>query len=149
MRRAIFVCIFLLTPLFGQTTYIYHPFAGGDFPAGSIATQVSMGSVFGIAVDPSGNLYVADGIANEIYKVTPAGRVNVFAKTTPATPFAFFSVVGIVADYQGNLYLPSFEPGGVLKIDSTGRITTFFGASFPEFTLQPTFVAADRAGNIY
>jgi serine/threonine protein kinase, bacterial len=52
----------------------------------------------GIALDSSGNLYIADYLNNAIRKVTPAGVVT--------TPYAGFNTPnGIAADGSNNLYV--------------------------------------------
>jgi len=138
----------LLAPLAGQATYVLHRFAGGDFPYGSVATQVSLGDVTGIALDPTGNLYIAASNKEEVYKVTN-GKISTFAKTTPALKFQYPLELsaGFAADYQGNLYVPGQDFMLVQKIDSTGKITNFFGQDL--HIGSPTLVAPDHSGNLY
>jgi len=78
----------------------------------------------GIAIDSSGNLYVADTGNNSIRKITPAGVVTTLAGTEGTAT---------TADEVG-----AISPSG--STDGTGA-----GASFS----QPTGLAIDSAGNLF
>jgi hypothetical protein len=64
---------------------------------------------FGVAVDSSGNVYVADRFNNRIRKITPSGSVSTLAGS--GTP-GFSDGVGSVAQFSG--------PFGV-AVDSSGN----------------------------
>ncbi len=147
--------VWLFVPVAGQTPYVLHTVAGGDFPAGSVATQVSLGNVTGIAVDSSGNLAILSGSA--VYRVTADGKISVLAETT-ADNMSFTGIGdglfaglgfggGVTADYQGNLYtLYSYV---VQKIDSTGRVSNYFALAPDSVQFQPFATAVDNSGNLY
>lgn len=111
----------------------------------------------GIAVDASGNLYVAEpanygGDFKFIRKITSTGVVTTLA-FPGSKPF------GIAADTSGNLYVTDVSTEAIWKITSGGVATTLAGghgvrgssdgtgqnASFN----MPTGIAVDAGGNLY
>lgn len=118
----------------------------------------------GLAVDRSGNVFVADG-NNVVRKVTPAGVVTTVAGKPgvygtldgPAAVAQFSFLQGIAVDPAGNVYVTT--AGTVRKISSNGMVSTFAGVGYNEGSNdgpgagarfnQPHGLAADRAGNIY
>jgi DNA-binding beta-propeller fold protein YncE len=108
------------------------PFADGE---GSAAT---FNYPCGIALDASGNLYVADQDNHRIRKITPAGVVSTAAGTGNSTPFtngalnvATFQYPGEVAvDAAGNLYVAEYGTTGnnrIRLINTAGVVSTFAG----------------------
>lgn len=91
----------------------------------------------GVAVDGSGNLYVADSANYSIRKVTPAGVVTTFAGVSRSpgsedgtgTAARFREPIGIVADRSGNLYVTDAGNHAIRKITPAGVVTTFAGVS--------------------
>ncbi len=65
----------------------------------------------GVAVDPAGNVYVADENNNRIRKITPTGTVTTLAGSTGGSTDGDVSVAlfsgprGITIDADGNLYI--------------------------------------------
>lgn len=94
-----------------------------DFADGN-GTAASFHAPTGLAIDPSGNLYVADEINNCVRKVTPAGAVTTIsgtgaAGTTDGAPnlSKFDSPFGIAIDpANGNLYVGDFNNNKIRKI---------------------------------
>ncbi len=92
----------------------------------------------GVAVDASGNIYVADKGNNQIRKVTSAGVVTLFAGSATGvagssdgtgSAASFNAPTGIAADALGNLYV--YDSGTDLVrqiVISTGVVTTIAGS---------------------
>lgn len=88
-----------------------------------------------LAVDSSGNVYVADGSNHTIRKVTPAGVVTTLAGSagntgsTDATGSSarFNYPRGIAVDTSGNVYVGDHSNHTIRKVTPAGVVTTFAG----------------------
>jgi secreted PhoX family phosphatase len=120
----------------------------------------------GVAVDTSGNIYVADNDNNLIRKITSGGVVTTLAGQAGVTgstngtgnAASFHSPQGIAVDTSGNVYVADAGNNLIRKITSGGVVTTFAGSGSPGSTngtgttssfLCPTGVAIDASGNVY
>ena len=120
----------------------------------------------GVAVDASGNVYVADTHNNMIRKVTPAGVVTTVAgSTTPGhsdgtgAQASFFGPWNLALDAAGNLIVADTGNSMIRKVTPAGVVTTVAGVAGvysyidgPAATATfntPAAVATDNAGNIY
>jgi sugar lactone lactonase YvrE len=134
-----------------------------DGPSASAKFKVP----WGLAIDPSGNLYVADRGNNRIRKVSSTGSVSTIAGGDIAgfldgdgIAAAFDKPTALVLDSEGNLVVADLGNGRIRKIDlvSSGRVSTFAGnadtgdddgngsaASF----FSPTSIFMDGAGDFY
>ena len=97
----------------------------------------SFGTLFGVTVDASGNVFVTDNDFNIIRKISPAGVVTTLAGTagtvgtTNATGAAarFNQLFGIAIDSAGNLYVTDAGNSLVRKISSAGVVTMVAGTA--------------------
>ncbi len=133
------------------------------------ATAVRLSWPFSVAVDGSGNLYIADTSNNCIRKVDAAGRISTVAGTGtpgyngdggPATTAQLNGPLGVAVDGLGNLYIADSGNSRLRKVDATGIISTVAGTGTPGYngdggpaaTAQlywPYSVATDGSGNLY
>jgi hypothetical protein len=95
--------------------------------------------IWDLALDKTGNLYVATGDRGEIFRVTPKGEHSVFFKSdeTHIRVLAF--------DEQGNLIAGSDGSGLIYRISPAGDGFVLYSAPKKEITA----LAIDRTGNIY
>jgi hypothetical protein len=102
---------------------------------GGAATNASL-SCFSVAVDGSGNLFVADGNNNRIRKVDTNGVITTLAGSgTPghlgdggaATNANLYQPTGVVVDGSGNLFIADHFHYLIRKVDTNGIITTVAG----------------------
>lgn len=121
-----------------------------------------------VAVDGSGNVFVADAGNHEIRKITPAGVVTLFAGSstgasgsTDATGTAarFYHPSHLVFDSSGNLFVTDSYNCTIRKITTGAVVTTFAGAvdgwgyangtgSAAVFN-SPTGIGIDSSNNLY
>lgn len=145
----------VVTTLAGSGTY--------GFLNGS-GTTAQFKGLEGIAVDVSGNVYVADSYNNQIRKISPTGVVSTFAGTVTAgyldgaSNIAKFNLPFDVAiDNSGNLYVADSANQKIRKISSSGDVSTLAGSTegfangigtAAKFD-YPYGVTVDAAGNVY
>jgi serine/threonine-protein kinase len=149
-------------------------------PAGLVSTLAGTGAVGadngagiaatfdlpeGVAVDASGNVYVADNGNNLIRKITPAGVVSTLAGSGTAgsangtgTSASFNSPFGVAVDAAGNVYVADSGNNLIRKITPAGVVSTLAGSgargannasgSAASFN-TPSGVSVDASGNVY
>ncbi len=121
----------------------------------------------GIAIDTSGNVYIADSYNETIRKITPAGAVTTLAGlpvtfgSADGTGSAarFNNPSGVATDSSGNVYVADYNNSTIRKITPAGAVTTLAGlagslgsvdgtGSAARFR-NPSAVATDSSGNVY
>ena len=141
-------------------------FAGDGGPA--IAAQLN--HPYGIALDVSGNLFIADLGNSRIRKVDGSGVITSVVGGGPTPPYAGRPVRGadarllsprnIAFDPVGNMYVSDFDAHLVYKVDRAGMLTVFAGDGKGGFAgdngpaiaaalSYPAGLAADAAGSVY
>jgi uncharacterized protein (TIGR03437 family) len=124
-----------------------------DAGDGGAATSASFASVNGVAVDPAGNVYVAEYFSGIIRKVSPDGTITTFAGSGgagfagdggPALQALFNGPRGMTVDSSGNLYIADSNNRRIRKISGAPSITSdglVNGASFVRGGLVPGEIA--------
>ena len=116
---------------------------GGYAGDGGPAVTASLARPLGIAVDASGNLYVADSGNNVIRRVGASGGITTVAGTGdsgyagdggPATAAKFFAPYDLAIARDGTLYVADTYNHRVRKVDTSGRISTIAGTGTAGFT---------------
>ena len=145
---------------------------------GGPATGARLNGPQGVAVDPAGNLYIADSANGRIRKMTPTGTIttvagngeyDLFAGLSgsvgdggPAIKASLNKPVDVAIDSAGNLFVADADLFmlRVRKVSPTGIITTaagngslfFSGDGGPAVSSGlgiPAGVAVDAVGNLY
>ena len=143
---------------------------GDDIPA----TSATLYQPEGVAVDSSGNIYIADTLNQRIRKIDASTKkITTVAGTgegygyngdnRPATTAWLYYPEGVAVDASGNIYIADTKNYCIRKVDPSGTITTVAG--IPETSgydsdddggpatsaeLQaPKALHVDTSGNIY
>ena len=143
--------------------------ARGFWGDGGPATLAALNTPYGVAVDASGNIYIADSNNYRIRKVTSSGVISTIAGNGqfrfagdggPATSAQLYSPYAAVSDAAGNVYIADSANHRIRKVTPGGTITTIAGTGLPGYSgdggpataamlYSPYGVALDTAGNIY
>ena len=146
---------------------------------GGPATSAQLNDPTDVAVDSSGNLFIADWPNNRIRKVDSSGNISTVAGTGstgsleggfsgdggPATSAQLRDPWGVTIDSAGNLYIGDSINHRIRKVDTSGTITTvagtgatglgqggFSGDGGPATSprlSRPLGVAIDSSGNLF
>ena len=103
------------------------------------------GSPDGVAVDGSGNVYVAD-YGNNAVKEMPAGCASSSCVTTLGGGFGYAGSVAV--DGSGNVYIADYDNNAVKEMPAgcaSSSCVTSLGGGFG----HPSGVAVDGSGNVY
>jgi uncharacterized protein (TIGR03437 family) len=136
---------------------------------GGAATSAWLSFPRGVAVDATGNLFIADSGNYRVRKVTPNGQISTVAGSGVkgyrgdgglATNAGLNSPQGVAVDAAGNLYIADSEDNRIRKVAPDGIISTvagngtaaYSGDGGPAVGAQlnhPIGVVVDGDGNVY
>ncbi len=142
--------------------------AGSPGSANGPASSAQFNEPDGLALDAAGNLYVADGVNQQIRKITPEGIVSRHAGSAtgvqgsadgPASTAQFFFPRGLVCDPAGNLYVADVRNNLIRRITPALAVSTLAGLAITAGTADglgnvarfdsPQAIGIDAAGNLY
>ena len=138
-------------------------------PIDGPATGADLNRPDGVAVDPSGNLFIADSVNSVIEKVAPSGMLSVIAGTGipgsptpgPATNSDLGSPAGLSLDAAGDVYvadvtnadIEAITPSGTLSViagdNAPGGVPTYGVSATASDLDNPAAVASTPAGRLY
>lgn len=142
---------------------------GGFSGDGGFATSAQFNTPNDVAIDASGNVFIADAMNHRIRKVNPAGIVTTIAGTgVPgfsgdgglATAAQLNTPYAVDIDATGNIYISDFSNNRIRKINAAGIITTIAGTGVSAFggdggaatsaqISNPHGVTFDGTGNMF
>jgi hypothetical protein len=156
-----------ITPAGEVTTVAGAPGQWGSGSADGAGSAARFSWPYGLAVDTSDNVYVADTANHTIRKITPAGEVTTLAGTAgyigsddgTGSAARFYYPSGVTVDSADNVYVADSESQTIRKITPAGEVTTLAGSareigsddgtgSAARF-YGPSGVAVDGGGNVY
>jgi len=134
----------------GSVTTLAGGGQAGEGYADGAGPQASFNTPSGLAMDKSGDIYVADTGNNRIRKVTPQGLVSTIAgdgsagyRDGPAAQAQFNGPIGITVDPAGNIYVADTYNDRLRVITPGGQVSTVAG------TGEPGYADGDAAGALF
>jgi len=153
----------------GIITTVAGKSASGYSGDGAAATSASLNNPSGVALDASGNLYIADQYNQRIRKVDASGVITTVAGNGAsgysgdgglATNASLSYPTGAAVDATGNLYIADQYNQRIRKVDTNGNISTVAGNGNSGYSgdggwatnanlADPAGLAFDASGNLY
>jgi sugar lactone lactonase YvrE len=147
--------LFLNTLAAGQQ-YVISTFAGGGpSPSPVSALSVSLGTIWGVANDAEGNVYLSSSDLSSVFRLDSTGQLTLVAGNSRAGYSGDGALAaaaqlnaprGVAVDTAGNVFVADMGNGRVRRVSPSGIITTVPGATHLQ---SPFAVAVDGAGNLF
>lgn len=119
---------------------------------------------FGVAIDNSGNIFIADYDNNVIRRISTSNIVSTYAgigqpgfTDGASNSAAFYGPIDVVTDASGNVYVADLNNHAIRRIDTNGNVTTIAGNGTSGFVNAkgtmarfnyPDGLGIDNLGNI-
>jgi hypothetical protein len=129
-------------------------FAGDGGPA----ISAELNGIFAVAVDATGNIYIADRYNYCVRKVTPTGVISTIAGNGTngfsgdgelAISAQLSDVIDVATDAAGNLFIADYSNHRIRKVTPAGVISTVAGDGSDPLVWYPRGLATDVLGNLY
>jgi trimeric autotransporter adhesin len=113
----------------------------GSLGDGLRAVDAELNGPIGVAVDGSGNVYIADTDSDRVRRVTPDGTILPLAGTGAPGPLGdggsalratLRQPAGLAVDQAGDVLIADAFDGRVRRVAPDGTITTIAGGGVPE-----------------
>jgi Secretion system C-terminal sorting domain len=151
------------------TTIAGHAGTTGYSGDGGPATAATFNNIYGLCVDTSGNIYIADNGNNVIRKINTAGVISTYAGNStagysgdngPATAAELNSPMGVTTNKAQELYIADQTNNVIRKVTVGGTIITFAATGIAGYTgdhgyailariNSPAGITCDTSGNVY
>ena len=155
-----------------STSGIITTVAGTGYPGysgdGFAATTATLDGPNDIAIDATGNLFIADQYNYVIRKIDVSGIITTIAGNgiggysgdgMPALS-AEMLPAGVAVDNAGNIYISDYGNQRIRKVNTSGIISTIAGTGYPGYSgdggaaiaadiFQPCSLTVDDSGNVY
>jgi uncharacterized protein (TIGR03437 family) len=161
----------------GNITHVAGSATAGFSGDGGPASAALLNTPQGLAIDSTGNLYIADSYNHRIREIT-AGNINTVAGSGatclspcntgsftgdggPATSATLSFPYGVAVDSAGNILIADSRNDAIRKVDAKGMINTLAGTggktgyggdggpATAALLSGPLAVAPDNAGNVF
>ena len=136
---------------------------------GGPAVEARLKGPEGVALDGSGNIYIAETLSHRVRRVDAAGTITTIAGIGesgyggdggPANQAQLYRPKDVTADSSGNLYIADAYNNRIRRVDTSGIITTVAGSGHRGFSgdggpaveahlNRPFDVVVDGADNLY
>ena len=121
--------VYVISTIAGNGTAGY----SGD---GGAPTSAEINDVYGIGVNPEGQIYLAD-YGNSVIRGIGGGEIVTVLTDT------YSPIIGVAADHFGNVYATELTTGRILKCNATST------TAFLNELEYPTGICTDKYGNVY
>ncbi len=143
--------------------------ATGESGDGGPATSATLDNPSALAIDKSGDLYIADTEDNVVREITPDGVIHLVAgdgtdgdrgNGGPAEQAELSGPQGVAVNAKGDVFIADTNNNVVREVTPQGSISTFAGNGAPGYRgdngpagraelSSPTGLALDALGNLY
>lgn len=132
--------------------------------ANGSGTAAQFNKTYGIAVNDTGSIFVADALNHRVRKITASGVVTTFAGSVygyangNGTTAKFSYPYGITVDATDNVYVTDAEDNRIRKITIAGMVSTLAGSGIGGFAdgigttaqfINPCGVTVDAVGSVF